>query len=89
MTKSNKIILGILAGYLVIMLIIFLPGYLKNKHDKIYILSDTFVKIKYENGKWSNITDNDDYKLKELANYDFEGGGIYTTLCNDLYINFG
>ena len=27
-----------------------------------------------------------DYKLKELANYDFEGGGIYTTLCNDLYI---
>lgn len=30
-----------------------------------------------------------DYKLKELANYDFEGGGIYTTLCNDLYINFG
>lgn len=30
-----------------------------------------------------------DYKLKELVNYDFEGGGIYTTLCNDLYINFG
>ena len=45
MTKSNKIILGILAGYLVIMLIIFLPGYLKNKHDKIYILSDTLVLI--------------------------------------------
>lgn len=72
MTKSNKIILVILAGYLVIMLIIFLPGYLKNKHDKIYILSDTFVKIKYENGKWSNITDNDDYKLKEFEIYDGE-----------------
>ena len=48
MTKSNKIILGILAGYLVIMLIIFLPGYLKNKESskendnriKIHLLSE-------------------------------------------------
>ena len=30
-----------------------------------------------------------DYKLKELVGYDFDGGGIYTTLSNDLYINFG
>lgn len=30
-----------------------------------------------------------DYKLKELVGYDFEGGGIYTTLSNNLLINLG
>ena len=30
-----------------------------------------------------------DYKLKEMVGYDFEGGGIYTTLPVDIYINTG
>lgn len=38
---------------------------------------------------WSDKPLSFDYKLKELVGYEFDGGGIYTTLSNDLYINFG
>lgn len=30
-----------------------------------------------------------DYKYKELVGYSFDGGGIYTTIPNDFYLNFG
>lgn len=68
--KSVKIILIVLTVYLAIMLIIFLPEYFRNKKDNIYILSGNFVKIKYEKGAWSRITDTSDYKLKEFSVYE-------------------
>lgn len=67
--KENKtyriIIIGVII-YVIIMLIIFLPNYIRNQSDKLYILSGDFIKIKYEYGKWQNITDSSDYKLKEF-----------------------
>lgn len=38
---------------------------------------------------WPNKPLSFDYKLKELVGYEFEGGGIYTTLPVDIYINTG
>lgn len=67
--KSIKIILSILVVYLIIMLIIFLPGYLKNRKEKLYLLTN-FVKVKYENGKWSNIDDIENYNLKKFDVYE-------------------
>lgn len=67
--KNLKILFGILIVYLIIMLIIFLPGYLKNRKEKLYLLTN-FVKIKYENGKWSNIDDIENYNLKEFDIYE-------------------
>lgn len=67
--NAQKVIIGLLI-YLVIMLVLFLPGYLKRKHEKLYILSGAFIKIKYENGRWSNIKNSNDYKLQEFSVYD-------------------
>ena len=86
--RNAKVILTILVIYLIIMLILFLPNYLRNKHDKLYILSGTFVKIKYENGKWSNITDSNDYKLKEFMVYENNQykGNYKVLLSNRFYL---
>lgn len=84
--KIHKtIIIGVIV-YVIIMLIIFLPGYIRNKKDKLYILSGDFIKIKYENGKWQNIHDSKDYKLKEFEIYESgEYKGKYKLLFTNKY----
>ena len=62
--KNIKITLLILLVYLVVMLIIFLPGYLKSKYEKLYIVTNRY-KIKYEDGSWKNID-----KTEENRTYD-------------------
>lgn len=74
--KFSKTVLIILGFYLVVMLIIFLPKYIKLRKEKLYIITDNY-RIKYEFGKWSfNNTDkkeeytfyeNGEYKGKYLA----------------------
>ncbi len=84
--KNVKIILSIFILYFVVMLILFLPNYLRNKYDNLYILSGNFVKIKYENGTWSNISDSKDYKLKEFTVYDDnEYKGVYKLLFSNRF----
>jgi len=84
--KGAKIILIVLGIYLAIMLIIFLPGYLRNKRENLYILSGNFIKIKYENGRWKNITDSDEYKLKEFTVYeDSQYKGNYKILFSNRF----
>lgn len=68
--KAHKIVIIGVIIYVIIMLIIFLPGYIRNRTEKLYILSGDFIKIKYENGQWYNITNSDDYKLKEFKVYE-------------------
>lgn len=68
--KAYKmVIIGVII-YVVVMLIIFLPGFLRDRFEKLYILSGDFIKIKYENGTWSNIKNSDDYKMKEFQVYE-------------------
>jgi len=67
--KGSKIVLFILIAYVVIIICIFLPIYLKNRREKIYIISDEF-KIKYENGKWNRITNPDDYETENFHIYE-------------------
>ena len=84
--KAYKIVIVGVILYVIIMLLIFLPGYISKKRDKLYILSGDFIKIKYENGKWQNITDSDDYKLKQFEV--FESGnykGNYKILFTNKY----
>lgn len=68
--KAYKIVIIGIISYVIIMLIIFLPNYIHDMRDKLYILSGDFIKIKYENGKWQNIDNSDDYKLKEFEVYE-------------------
>ena len=93
MEKSYKIIIGIFLVYAIIMLIIFLPGYLINKHNTLYILDNSGIKIKLENGKWSNIKKLEDYNLKKFNVYD-DGNllGEYKVIYSNrfhLYDDFG
>lgn len=68
--KAYKtVIIGIII-YVLLMTVIFLPIYLKNRREKLYILSGDFIKIKYEKGSWKNITKSDDYKLKDFEVYE-------------------
>ena len=82
--KAYKIVIIGVIIYVVAMLIIFLPRYISNKRDKLYILSGDFIKIKYENGNWSNITDSDDYKLKEFEVFE---SGVYKGKYKILFTN--
>lgn len=68
--KAYKIVIIGVVVYVVVMLIIFLPGFLRDRFEKLYILSGDFIKIKYENGTWSNITNSNDYKMKEFKVYE-------------------
>ena len=72
--KAYKIVIIGIIIYVIVMLVIFLPGYIRDKRDKLYILSGDFIKIKYENSRWQNIKKSDDYKLKEFEIYE---SGIY------------
>ena len=65
--KSSKIILSLFILYAIIMLAIFLPGYIARK-GKLFIITNS-IKIKYINGNWSNIEDDDDYRLKDFEFY--------------------
>lgn len=66
--KSAKTLIIIFIVYLIIMVAIFLPGYL-NRRGKLYIVTDN-VRIKYDNGKWIKLKRNDEYKLKEFEIYE-------------------
>ena len=69
--KGTKALLMGLLVYLVIMLIIFLPGYIRNKREKLYIISNTY-RIKYEQGKWSKfvgfVETKEKYNIYEQVN---------------------
>lgn len=78
MDKLSKNILRGLAIYLVIMLAIFLPKYIKLRYEKLYIISDDY-RIKYENGTWKKFTDND-IKEEYVIYEDGEYKGKYLTL---------
>lgn len=77
--KFGKTVLIIFGLYLLIMVIFFLPAYIRSR-GRLYIVTNT-VKIKYINGKWSNIIDDKDYKLKKFNIYqDGEFLGKYRIL---------
>lgn len=81
LSKGTKILLIVLAIYFIVMLIIFLPGYIKLKHDKLYIVTNSY-NIKYENGKWAtmDITDTrNDYETYIEGKYQ----GKYTIYYSD------
>lgn len=65
----KTVIIGVII-YVIVMLAIFLPKYISDRRDNLYILSGEFIKIKYSGGNWSNIEDSDDYKLKEFEVYE-------------------
>lgn len=67
--EHRNIIIGLIV-YAIIVLIIFLPGYLRNKHDKVYITYGNDIKIKYENGSWQNIIDDKDINNKYFHVYE-------------------
>ena len=85
-TKIDKtIILGFII-YLIVMLIIFLPGYLKKEHENLYILT-TRMRIKYEKGTWLSITDPNDYLSKKFNIYeDGKYLGNYQVVLNNSFI---
>ena len=93
MEKSYKIIIGVFLIYAIILLAIFLPGYLNKKNNSLYIIDNSGIKIKLENGKWSNITDVDDYNLKRFNIYEDNNFlGEYKVLYSNrfhLYDDFG
>ena len=62
--KGTKIILWLFVIYFIVVVVLFVPGYLK-KRGKLYIVSPNY-KIQYINGKWSNITNVDDYNMQEF-----------------------
>lgn len=68
--KSYKIVIVCICVYVAIMLVIFLPRYLHNRNDNLYILSGDFIKIKYQNGTWKNITKEEDYRLQKFTVYE-------------------
>ena len=65
--KSSKIILSLFILYAIIMLAMFLPDYIARK-GKLFIITNS-IKIKYINGNWSNMEDDDDYRLKDFEFY--------------------
>lgn len=65
LSKTDKTIIFLFFVYFVVTLIIFLPGYIKRKYEKLYLVGNE-IQIKYENGKWSNIIDSSDYSLKKF-----------------------
>ncbi len=84
--KGYKVVITVLILYLCLMLIIFLPGYIRNRKDNLYIISGNFVKIKYEQGKWDNVTDSKDYRLKKFKLYeDNKYKGIYKIIYNNQF----
>ena len=81
--KDAKIILAVLIVYLVVMLIIFLPEYIRMKHEKIYIVTNQY-KIKYTNGRWKRIDNLEEFNSKEYEVYNSVGYyGKYKLLYND------
>lgn len=62
------IILGLII-YCLIFVIIFLPGYLRKLHDKMYIIYGNDLHIKLENGEWSDIENINDYKFNKFNVY--------------------
>ena len=70
MDKSGVLIIRVLIVYLVIALIIFLPTYIKNKVEKLYIITNDNIKIKYTNGRWKKIYNSKDYALKKFNLYE-------------------
>ena len=64
---SKAIIIGFVL-YAIVVLAIFLPGYLSRK-GTLYIVTSSF-KIKYKDGKWSNIVDKNEYITKEFDIYE-------------------
>ena len=66
--KNIKVIFVILIVYLIIMLAIFLPGYLRKKYEKFYIITSTY-KLKYEYGSWKRIESNKDYANRKFETY--------------------
>ena len=68
LSNGEKIFLIVLVIYVLIMLLVFLPNYLKKQNETMFIMT-TRYKIKYEKGKWKKITNSDDYKLRKLNIY--------------------
>lgn len=69
--KSLSKIMIVLIAYLVIMLIIFLPSYLRLRKEKLYIVTNNY-KIKYEYGKWKKMDDNsnkEEYSFYEKGKF--------------------
>lgn len=71
MDKVSKTIILLLIIYAIAAIAIFMPGYL-SRRGKLYIITNS-VKIKYDNGKWSNIINVSDYRLKKFDVYDDTG----------------
>lgn len=93
MEKSYKIIIGAFLVYAIVMLAIFLPGYLDARKNSLYIIDNSGIKIKLENGKWSNITELEDYNLKKFNIYEGDNLlGEYKVIYSNrfhLYDDFG
>lgn len=91
--KAYRTVIILVALYVIVMLAVFLPNYLRGLHDKLYILSGDVIKIKYEQNGWHNITNSDDYKLQEFNVYNDKGSlGKYKLLLTNrfyLYDNYG
>jgi hypothetical protein len=67
-SKGEKVFFALLLIYTAILVFVILPFYLKKQRENIYIMTPRY-KIKYVKGKWKNITDSDDYKLKKFDIY--------------------
>lgn len=67
--KGVKTVLIILVIYVGIVLLIFLPNYLKKQKENLYIMTNRY-RIKYEKGAWQNIIDGDEYKTKTFDIYE-------------------
>ena len=83
--KVSKTIIFVLIAYLVVLLCMYLPAYIRNQKERIYIITDEF-KIKYTYGNWSNITNSDDYKVEEFKFYeDGKDIGEYKTIYSNRF----
>jgi len=66
--KSDKLIILSFVIYLIVILAIFLPGYL-NKKGTLYIVADDY-QIKYKDGTWFSIIDPTEYSKKDFTVYE-------------------
>ena len=74
--RGVKLTLILLLVYTFVVLVVFLPMYLKKQRETVYIMTNRY-KIKYEKRKWRKITNSDDYKLREFNIYQNNDNQFY------------
>lgn len=82
--KSIVIIISLLVIYLIIMLVLFLPSYLRKMNDKLYIITNDY-SIKYEKGNWKYFDSSSDYKKKFDIYVDNSYLGNYNAVFNNRF----